>query len=98
MKGINQKDIFPLRLIIRDIMGLFKDLFGNDKKKSQQAAGLLSFMDQEQKNDSNYTDEELNDYGLSDDEMKHVKNEDYDPWNFDEEDLEDDDYYNEDDD
>ena len=40
-------------------MGLFNDLFANDKKKSQQAAGLLSFMDQEQNNNGEYSDEEL---------------------------------------
>ena len=27
-----------------EIMGLFNDLFGNDKKKSQQAFGLFSFI------------------------------------------------------
>lgn len=79
-------------------MGLFDDLFGNDKKKSQQAAGLLSFMDQEQNNDSDYTDEELNDYGLENWEKEQVKKGENDPWNFDEEDLEDDDYYSDDDD
>ena len=78
-------------------MGLFDDLFGNDKKKSQQAAGLLSFMDQEQDNDSDYTDEELNDYGLENWEKEQVKKGENDPWNFEEEDLEDDDYYSEDD-
>lgn len=78
-------------------MGLFDDLFGNDKKKSQQAAGLLSFMDQEQNNDSDYTDEELNDYGLENWEKEQVKKGENDPWNFDEEDLEDDDYYSDDD-
>ena len=78
-------------------MGLFDDLFGNDKKKSQQAAGLLSFMDQEQNNDSDYTDEELNDYGLENWEKEQVKKGENDPWNFDEEELEDDDYYSDDD-
>lgn len=29
-------------------MGLFDDLFGNDKKKSQQAFGLFSFMNEQQ--------------------------------------------------
>lgn len=77
-------------------MGLFDDLFGSDKKKSGQAAGLLAFMDQEQK-DNEYTDEELDDYGLTDSEKEQVKRGENDPWNFEEEDLEDDDYYNEDD-
>ena len=42
------------------LMGLFDDLFGNDKKKSQQAFGLFSFMNEQQdENNSEYTDEEF---------------------------------------
>ena len=79
-------------------MGLFDDLFGNDKKKSQQAFGLFSFMnEQQEKNNSEYTDEELDAYGLEDWQKEEVKKGNYDPWNFEEEDLEEDDYYNEDD-
>ena len=78
-------------------MGLFDDLFGNDKKKSQQAFGLFSFMnEQEKKNNSEYTDEELDTYGLEDWQKEEVKKGNYDPWNFEEE-LEEDDYYYEDD-
>lgn len=48
-------------------MGLFDDLFGNDKKKSQKAFGLFSFMNEQQNdNNSEYTDEELDNYGLED--------------------------------
>ena len=36
-------------------------------------------------------------WGLDDNESKEVKEGNYDTWNFDEEELEDDDYYNEDD-
>ena len=79
-------------------MGLFDDLFGNDKKKSQQAFGLFSFMnEQEKKNNSEYTDEELDTYGLEDWQKDEVKKGNYDPCNFEEEDLEEDDYYYEDD-
>lgn len=79
-------------------MGLFDDLFGNDKKKSQQAFGLFSFMNEEQeKNNSEYTEEELDAYGLEDWQKEEVKKGNYDPWNFEEEDLEEDDYYSEDD-
>ena len=79
-------------------MGLFDDLFGNDKKKSQQAFGLFSFMnEQEKKNNSEYTDEELDTYGLEDLQKEEVKKGNFDPWNFEEEDLEEDDYYYEDD-
>ena len=79
-------------------MGLFDDLFGNDKKKSQQAFGLFSFMNEQQdENNSEYTDEEFDAYGLEDWQKEEVKKGNYDPWNFEEEDLEEDDYYNEDD-
>lgn len=37
-----------------------------------------------------------NPYGLDEWEKDIVKKENYDPWNFEEEDLEEDDYYNED--
>lgn len=73
-------------------MGLFNDLFSNDKKKSQQAFGLFSFMN-EQQDESNYTDEELENYGLEDWQKEEVKKGNYNPWNFEEED----DYYYEDD-
>ena len=90
-------------------MGLFDDLFGSDKKKSQQAFGLFSFMNEQQNdnnseytdeeldNNSEYKDEELDNYGLEDWQKEEVKKGNYDPWNFEEEELEDDDYYNEDD-
>lgn len=80
------------------LMGLFDDLFGNDKKKSQQAFGLFSFMNEQQdENNSEYTDEELDAYGLEEWQKEEVKKGNYDPWNFEEEDLEEDDYYSEDD-
>ncbi len=77
-------------------MGLFDDLFGNNKKKSQQAFGLFSFIE-EQQNNSNYTDKELDAYGLEDWQKELVKKGEYEPWNFEEENLEEDDYYYEDD-
>ena len=78
-------------------MGLFDDLFGNDKKKSQQAFGLFSFMNEQQKDNNEYTDEELDNYGLEIWQKEEVKKGNYDPWNFEEEDLEEDDYYSEND-
>lgn len=79
-------------------MGLLDDLFGNNKKKDQQAFGLFSFMEEQQnKNNSKYTDEELDDYGLEDWQKELVKKGEYEPWNFEEEDLEEDDYHSEDD-
>ena len=45
-----------------------------------------------------YDDDELKSFwGLSDEEANEVKKGNYDPWNFEEEDLEEDDYYYEDD-
>ena len=64
-------------------MGLFELLFGTDTK--------------EQKNNSEYTDKELDSYGLEDWQKEEVKKGNYDPWNFEEEELEEDDYYSEDD-
>lgn len=80
-------------------MGLFDDLFGNDEKKGQQAFGLFSSLEEQQNdnNESEYTDEEIDNLGLEDWQKEEVKKGNYDPWNFEEEDLEDDDYYNEDD-
>lgn len=79
-------------------MGLFDDLFGNDKKKGQQTFGLFSFLEEQQnKNDSKYTSKELDPYGLEDWQKELVKKGEYDPWNFEEDDLEEDDYYHEDD-
>ena len=79
-------------------MGLFNDLFGNDIKKSQQAFGLLSFMEEQQKeSNSKYTEEELNNYGLEEWQKDLVRKGKYEPWDFEEEDLDEDDYYSEDD-
>ena len=74
-------------------------LFGDDKKKKkqQQDIGALFFMN-DALNDNEYDDEELDEYGLTDEEKEQVKKGENDPWNFEEEDLEDDDFYNEDDD
>ena len=43
--------------------------------------------------DSAYSEEELEDYGLFENEKEEVRKGNYDPWNFEEEDLEEDDYY-----
>lgn len=56
-------------------MGLFNDLFGNDKKKSQEAFGLFSFLeDQNKENESGYTEEELESYGLEELEKEEYSN------------------------
>ena len=74
-------------------MGLFSN--NEDKKKGQQDYGLFSYMNDEQENDE-YSDKELDDYGLEDYEKDEVKKGNEDLWNFAEEELEDDDYYSED--
>lgn len=53
--------------------------------------------DDDEDNVSGYTDDELDNYGLEDWQKDLVKKGEYDPWNFEEEDLEEDDYYYEDD-
>lgn len=79
-------------------MGLFNDLFGEDTKKKNQAFGLFSFMNEKQdENNSGYREDELDNYGLEDYQKDLVKKGEYDPWNFEEEDLEEYDYFYEDD-
>ena len=53
--------------------------------------------EQEKENNSEYADEEVDSYGLEDWQKEEVKKGNYDPWSFEEEDLEEDDYYSEDD-
>ena len=48
-------------------------------------------------NDSEFTEEEMDAYGLTDYQKELVKKGENNPWDFEEEDLEDDDYYSEDD-
>ena len=80
-------------------MGLFDDLFGKDKKKSQQAYGLFSFLNQEKDKESEFSEKEMDDYGLEDWQKEEVKKGNYNPWDFDEDDTSDEDnYYHEDDD
>ena len=74
-------------------MSLFNNLFGDDKKKGQEAYGLFSYMDENQKE----TDEDEVYNNLEDWQKEEVKKGNEDSWNFEEEDLEDDDYYSDDD-
>lgn len=69
-------------------MGLF------DNKKDNNF-GLFTFMNDE---DNELSSEELDDLGLSEFQKEELKKGNYDSWNFDEEELEDDDFFNEDDD
>ena len=69
-------------------MGLF------DNKKDNNF-GLFTFMNDD---DNELSSEEIDDLGLSEFQKEEVKKGNYDSWNFDEEELEDDDFFNEDDD
>lgn len=72
-------------------------IFDNDKKKDQQSFGLFNFIKEQSDNNSEFTEEEMDVYGLTDYQKELVKKGENNPWDFEEEDLEDDDYYNEDD-
>ena len=75
-------------------MGFLSELLKDDKKTKEDNDMLF-----ESKIDKpEYTDDELDDYGLTDWEKEEVKKGNQNPWDFEEEDLEDDDYYSEDDD
>ena len=78
-------------------MGIF-NLFDDEKdNKGKKDEGFFSFLNEKgNENESGYTEEELNSYGLEEWQKDEVKKGKADPWNFEEEDLEDDDFYNED--
>lgn len=58
----------------------------NNKKKDNELFGLFSFMNEESDNDE-----------LTDLEKDEIKKGNYDPWDFEEDDVDDDSYYSEDD-
>lgn len=70
-------------------MGWFDD---DNKKKKEEPKGLFDLLWGNNKKEE-YTDKELDAYGLEDWQKKEVKKGNYDPWNFEEEDLDEDDYY-----
>lgn len=65
----------------------------SDNKKNN--FGLFTFMNDE---DNELSSEELDNLGLSEFQKEEVEKGNYDTWNFDEEELEDDDFFYEDDD
>lgn len=75
-------------------MGLLNDLFENDNEERRDH-GVLSYMNEQQDNNE-YTDEELDEYGLDELQKEEVKKGNEDIFNFEEEDLEDNDYYSDD--
>lgn len=62
---------------------LLKLLFGSGQKKVP-------------KNKEAHFEQEMDQYGLLDDEKKLVQSGEYDPWNFEEEETDEDDYYHDD--
>ena len=75
-------------------------LFDNDKKKDQEKFGLFSFMNEnseKKENDSEYSEKDLDNLDLEDWQKNLVRSGEYEPYDFEEESLDDDSYYNEDD-
>lgn len=76
-------------------MGLFNDLFGNDKKKGLQPFALFSFLEEQEDQE---LEDEMDVYCLEDWQKDLVRKGEYNPWNFEEDgELEEEDYYYEDD-
>ena len=79
-------------------MGIFDDLFGSDKKKRGQALGFFAFLEeQENEEKRKQLEQEMEDNNLEEWQKDLVRNGEYDSTSFEEEDLEEDDYYSEDD-
>lgn len=97
--------VFSIKKIIRYFMALnykAKGIIVIDKRSVKEKE--YNYINKQTQNRtkrenkrSQYTDEELDAYDLEDWQKDLVKKGDYDPWNFEEEDLEEDDYYYEDD-
>ena len=79
-------------------MGLISTLLGEEKKKQEpkKEKSLLETLTETK--DPDYTEEDLDDYGLTDLEKDEIRKGNQDIWDFEEEDRDDDSYYSEDDD
>lgn len=79
-------------------MGLISTLLGEDKKKQEpkKEKSLLETLIETK--DPDYTEEDLDDYGLTNLEKDEIRKGNQDIWDFEEEDRDDDSYYSEDDD
>lgn len=78
----------------------FKSLFITDNSsstKNSKSSGLSDWKYNNSEKRKKYSDKELDNYGLDEHEKELVNKGEYEPWNFEEEDLEDDDYYSDDD-
>ncbi len=63
----------------------------DDKKKDNQEFGMFSFMNEESDKDNDNNE-------LTDWQKEEIRKGNYDPWDFEEDDVDDDSYYSEDDD
>lgn len=75
-------------------MGLFSNLFSNDVNKRNESFGLLQYLKEKEKKQE---EDELDNYNLEEWQKELVKDNKYNPCDFEEEELEDDDYYEEED-
>lgn len=64
----------------------------DDKKKDNQEFGMFNFMNEESDKDNDDNNE------LTDWQKEEIKKGNYDPWDFEEDDVDDDSFYSEDDD
>ena len=72
-----------------------------DKKKDNQEYGLFSFMNEQSdkdNDDNNNNNNNNNNNELTEWQKEEIKKGNYDPWDFEEDDVDDDNYYSEDDD
>ena len=78
-------------------MGIFDDLFGNDKKKNGEALGFFAFLEEQEKYEKEKElEQKMEEYGLEEWQKDLVRSGEYNIDNFEEENLEEDDYYYED--
>lgn len=79
-------------------MGLISTLLGEDKKKQEPKKEKSILETLTETKDPDYTEEDLDDYGLTDLEKDEIRKGNQDIWDFEEEDRDDDSYYSDDDD
>ncbi len=76
-------------------MGLFDDLFSDNPQKRASSFGLFKFLEEQTKNED--LEKDIDNYGLEDWQKELVRSGQNRPCDFEEEVVEDDDFYSEDD-
>lgn len=81
-------------------MDIFNIIFGKeDDKKEEPSSDLFSFLSKASKdNDSDFTEKEIKNMDLEDWQKDLIRSGEYDPYDFEEDSIDEDSYYNEDDD